>query len=147
MRGKQDSYEDIIHLPHPVSRKHPRMSIENRAAQFAPFVALTGYGAAVDETARQTDEKAELDEDYKEQLDAKLQYLRTHLNEHLCVDITYFQKDEKKKGGTYRSLTGVVKKMDVFGRKLFLENEKSIRFDDIVMITGDFCRTLTEFDD
>ncbi len=147
MRGKQDSYEDIIHLPHPVSRKHPRMSIENRAAQFAPFAALTGYGAAVDETARQTDEKAELDEDYKEQLDAKLQYLQTHLNEHLCVDITYFQKDEKKKGGTYRSLTGVVKKIDVFGRKLFLENGESIRFDDIVMITGDFCRTLTEFDD
>ena len=147
MRGKQDSYEDIIHLPHPVSRKHPRMSNENRAAQFAPFAALTGYGAAVDETARQTDEKAELDEDYKEQLDAKLQYLQTHLNEHLCVDITYFQKDEKKKGGTYRSLTGVVKKIDVFGRKLFLENGESIRFDDIVMITGDFCRTLTEFDD
>lgn len=147
MKRNADSYEDIIHLPRPISKKHPRMSMENRAAQFAPFAALTGYGAAVDETARLTDGRVELDEDYKEQLDAKLQYLQTHLDEHCVVDITYFQKDKKKEGGSYQNLRGVVKKIDSFARTLILESGERIHMEDIVTITGEFCGKLTGFDD
>ena len=97
----EHKYDDIINLSHHVSSRHPQMPMMNRAAQFSPFAALTGYDDAVRETARLTDEKIELDEYEKEELDRKIQWLGSHLDEHIPVSITYFQPDDRKAGGTY----------------------------------------------
>ena len=91
-------YEDIIGLPHHVSKVHPQMSIYDRAAQFSPFAALTGHEAAIQETARLTEEQAELNEDKKEELNEKLQELMAHAEEHLAVTVTYFKPDDRKEG-------------------------------------------------
>ena len=98
---QKDSYEDILFLEHPTSLRHPRMSVQNRAAQFAPFAALTGYEEALGETARQTSQRIVLDEDSKENLDRKLQWLLAHKEEQIKVQITYFIEDTKKEGGRY----------------------------------------------
>ena len=94
-------YDDIINLPHPVSKKHPQMPLLDRAAQFAPFAALTGYGEALTETARLTDTKIELDEGEIERINAKINYLIDNLETAPTVEITYFVPDKKKKGGKY----------------------------------------------
>ena len=101
-------YDDIIDLPHHTSKKHPRMPLLDRAAQFAPFAALTGHEAAIKETARLTEEEIELDENRKELLDLRLQQLQECLAEQPMVTVTYFKPDEKKAGGAYVSVTGVV---------------------------------------
>ena len=88
-------YDDIIHLPHHVSAKHPRMSLMNRAAQFSPFAALTGHSAAIQETARLTDAFIKLNEDQKEQLDEQLQKLRGELSRNPEAEFTYFQPDQR----------------------------------------------------
>ncbi len=105
-------YDDIIHLPHHVSKNHPRMPPMNRAAQFMPFAALTGHEAAIQETARLTDSFAELDEDRKAQLNQQLLMIREHLALRPECEISYFQPDEKKTGGTYASLRGRIKNID-----------------------------------
>lgn len=105
-------YDDIIHLPHHVSKNHPRMPPMNRAAQFMPFAALTGHEAAIQETARLTDSFAELDEDRKAQLNQQLLMIREHLALRPECEISYFQTDEKKTGGTYASLRGRIKNID-----------------------------------
>ena len=92
-------YDDIIHLPHHVSRIHPQMSMEDRAAQFSPFAALTGYDAAIVETARLTAQRVELDEYERQALNKKLQFISEHLNEHPKVSITCFVPDARKEGG------------------------------------------------
>ena len=94
-------YEDIIGLLHHVSTVHPQMSIYDRAAQFSPFAALTGHEAAIRETARLTEEQAELNEDKKEELNEKLQELMAHAEEHPTVTVTYFKPDDRKEGGKY----------------------------------------------
>lgn len=132
-----DSYEDILHLPHPTSATRPRMSIANRAAQFAPFAALTGYDAAVKETARLTDRQIELDEGALAILNSKLQMLADHLAEHPEVAITYFQPDEKKAGGAYMTATGRVKKMDDFEGVIVLTSGERILFERILEIESD----------
>ena len=96
MSGK---YDDIIGLPHPTSSKHPRMPISERAAIFSPFAALSGHSAALAETARLTDQKIELDEDTKAELDRKQAILREHLTEQPEITVTWFQPDERKDGG------------------------------------------------
>ena len=83
-------YDDILHLPHPTSKRHPRMPIADRAAQFSPFAALTGHGAAIEETARVTDRRIELDEDAKEQLDQTLQLLLERIDEQPEITVTWF---------------------------------------------------------
>ncbi len=113
-------YDDIIHLPHHVSSKHPRMSLMNRAAQFSPFAALTGHSAAIQETARLTDAFIELNEDQKEQLDEQLQKLRGELSRNPEAEITYFQPDQRKSGGTYVTVRGTVKKIDEYRRRILL---------------------------
>lgn len=85
-----DNYDDIIHLPRHVSKRHPQMSLYNRAAQFAPFAALTGYGAAIAETARQTSPKIEMMEDDRQLMDRKLSILSSHLEEEPTISITFF---------------------------------------------------------
>ena len=116
------SYDDIINLPHPVSKRHPQMPLSDRAAQFAPFAALTGHDDAIKETARLTDSFVELDEEQREKLDMRLQMLLTEMSadphqEHE-VEITYFQPDAKKDGGTYVSVNGNVKKVDGYRRQI-----------------------------
>ncbi|MBO5649011.1 MAG: hypothetical protein J6S76_03760, partial [Clostridia bacterium] len=106
---KKSKYEDIIDLPHHVSYRHPRMSRIDRAAQFAPFAALTGYEAAVRETARLTEGQKELDETALAVLNEKLRLLADFLEDRAQVSITYFRPDERKKGGAYLSAEGAVK--------------------------------------
>lgn len=105
-------YEDIINLPHHVSERHARMSMLDRVAQFSPFAALTGYDAAIEETARLTDAKIELDESEKDLLNKRL---REALASGTHVRISYFLPDERKVGGAYVCITGKVKKLDTLG--------------------------------
>ena len=105
-------YDDIINLPHHVSKSHPQMSLLNRAAQFSPFAALTGHEAAIQETARLTDSFIELDEDRKERLNEQLQMIMENLEQKPECEITYFQPDEKKTGGSYVTVCGRIKKID-----------------------------------
>lgn len=131
-----DHYEDIVHLQHPTSSKHPRMAALDRAAQFSPFAALSGYEGAIRETARWTDEKAELDEDQVATLDRKLRLLAEHLPECPEVSITYFQADAKKRGGAYKVAAGAVKKIDAAEGTIIMMNAARIPITDICEITG-----------
>ena len=111
------SYEDMLKLPHPVSQRHKRMDRLDRAAQFAPFAALTGHGAAIDEEARLTDMAAILEEDRMAELDRAI---RESVGKH--VSITYFQPDERKAGGKYVTVAGVLKKIDEYEGMLVMED-------------------------
>ena len=122
-------YDDIIDLPHWQSPTRPRMSRVNRAAQFAPFAALTSHDAALLETGRLTDEFKELDESRKAELDEKLRCLVAHLHEEPMVTITYFRPDGKKDGGTYLSAAGVVRKIDEYKKTVIMENQIVIPVD------------------
>ncbi len=117
-------YDDIMDLPHPTSDTHPRMSLYDRAAQFSPFAALTGHGEAVRETARLTEEEAELDEDVKARLDETLRAVREKLKSGMAVPVTmtYFEPDKKKDGGAYVSLDGNIKKVDEHERAVVMED-------------------------
>lgn len=127
---KLPKYEDIIHLPHPISKRHPQMGIKERAAQFAPFAALTGHGAAIEEAARVTEAKRELSEDVKERLDAILE----KVTEGTLIGLTYFEKDPYKAGGAYKELTGKVKRVKENTRTLILETGIEIALEDIYEI-------------
>jgi len=118
----KEDYSDIINLPHHVSRNHPRMPMEARAAQFAPFAALTGYDAVIHETARLTDRHVELEEYDNERLNRKFAELMTVIGRHPEMTISYFKPDERKDGGTYASVTGHVRKVDAFENVLELED-------------------------
>ena len=133
--NRNTSYDDIINLPHHTSKVRPRMSSAGRAAQFAPFSALTVHGDAIKETARLTDSKIELDEDEKQILDGKMRYITEHANERMCITVTYFVPDEKKSGGRYDSLTGSVKKKDLVKHCIVMQDGAEIPIDDIVGIT------------
>ena len=130
-------YNDIIYLPHHVSPTRPQMSMRDRAAQFSPFAALTGYDAAIRETARLTQEKVELDEQELAVLDRKFQLLLEQLGRCPQVTITWFVPDELKQGGRYLSITDVVKKVDAAARFVLLQNAGRICMDDIVEIEGE----------
>ena len=127
-------YADIIDLPHHVSKRHPQMPMEKRAAQFSPFAAMVGHDAAIRETARLTEEQLDLSEDEKAVIDGKLQMIQAHIKEQPEVTVTYFQPDEKKSGGAYVTVTGPVKKIDEQGRLLILQNETVIHISDIIDI-------------
>jgi len=127
-------YDDIINLPHHVSATRPQMPMIDRAAQFQPFRALTGYEDAVQETARQTDEPPELTEDEKALLDAKLQKLSDSIDSHPRVTLTWFQPDKKKPGGAYVITTGELKKIDDYAGALILMGGERIVIEHIVDI-------------
>lgn len=131
------SYDDIINLTHHVSKKHPHMPIPDRAAQFAPFAALTGHDAAIKETARLTEERVELDENAKAILDEKLRLVQELLSENPEITVTYFQADDKKAGGTYYSVTGKVKKIDMYDHILMMADGLRIPLEEIYDIEGD----------
>ena len=124
-------YDDIINLPHPESKKHPRMSLHDRAAQFSPFAALTGHSAAIDETARLTDRKLELNEEKKAELDRIWQYLMEKVQNHPMLKVTYFIPDERKAGGIYNTVRGRLKKMDPYKGILTLADGSMIGYSDI----------------
>ena len=137
-------YDDIIHLQHPTSSKHPRMAALGRAAQFSPFAALTGYEGAIRETARLTDAKAELDENKLAVLDLKLRILADRLTDSPEVSITYFKPDEKKDGGAYKDAVGTVKKIDAYEQAIIMADATVIPIEDIFEITGDLFASLNE---
>ena len=124
-------YNEIINLPHHVSKTRPQMPMSDRAAQFAPFAALTGYDSAIKETGRLTDERIELDEEALAALDRKYQLLIEALDDAPEVTIIYFQPDERKAGGQYVSATGTVKKVDTFGRRILLQDGTRIPLDSV----------------
>lgn len=130
-------YDDIIHMPHHVSTKHPRMSIENRAAQFAPFAALTGYEDAVKETAREVDTRIEIDEEQKNILDSKIQMIIEQLTNRPVVTFTYFIPDLTKDGGEYISVAGIVKKFDTYNQTILLEDDTEIPVNEVIDISGE----------
>lgn len=130
-------YDSILHLPHHVSRTRPQMSMSDRAAQFAPFAALTGYHAAVQETGRFTDSKIELDEDMLTMLNLKYQLLLEHLSECPTVSFTYFVPDAHKTGGAYHTVTGIVQKIDHTKRLILLQNGAQIPMDDVFNLESD----------
>ena len=127
-------YDDIIHLPHHVSQNHPQMPLRDRATQFAPFAALTGYEAAVGETARQTTERRELDAQETEELNRRLTDLAARLKDRPEVTIEYFVPDERKSGGAYVTMTGVVRHISVAERLLVMEDETVIPLEDVVSV-------------
>lgn len=115
-------YDDIIHLPHHVSKRHPQMPLSNRAAQFSPFAALTGHDEGIRETERLTEPFMELDEDQKNQLDEQLHIIRENLEQRPEIEITYFEPDNKKDGGNYVTVCGQVKKIDEYARQIIFTN-------------------------
>ena len=124
-------YDDIINLPHPVSKSHPPMPLSDRAAQFSPFAALTGYEAAMEETARLTDEKQLLSEDAIEKLNEKLRALAEHKDAVKNVTITYFKPGEQKNGGAYIAYSGIVKRIDEYARVVIMEDKTAIPIEQI----------------
>ena len=128
-------YNEIINLPHHVSKTRPQMPMSDRAAQFAPFAALTGYDSAIKETI-------ELDEEALTALDMKYQLLMDALNEAPKVTITYFQPDERKAGGKYITATGAVKKVDDFERRITMQDGSKIPMDDVLSIEGELFSVL-----
>lgn len=138
----KSKYDEIMGLPHHVSRTRPQMPMSDRAAQFAPFAALTGYDSAIKETGRLTDEKIELDEEALTALDMKYQFLMDALDDAPEVTITYFQPDERKAGGKYVSAVGVVRKVDDFERRITMQDGAKIQMDDVLSIDGELFSTL-----
>ena len=134
---KKSKYEDIIDLPHHVSYRHPRMSRIDRAAQFAPFSALTGYGAAVEETARLTEGLTELDETARALLNEKLRMLADSLGDEPQISITYFRPDERKAGGAYVTVSGIVKTLDEYTRTVIMRDQTVIPMEHIREIGGE----------
>lgn len=135
-------YDDIIHLPHHVSKTRPRMKAIDRAAQFSPFAALTGYDRAVKETARLTDDRVELDEYMKNALSHRLQIIEDRLEELPEIEITYFQPDQKKNGGAYVSAINAVKKIEKYERVVVMMDGTVIPIDEIVSIDGQIFDTM-----
>ena len=127
-------YSDIIDIKHFDPKNHPRMSTYKRAAQFAPFAALTGYEELVEETSRLTSEKLNLSEDEKSVINKKLLYIKEHLKEFPLVSITYFEKDKYKDGGAYITVKDSVKKIDDISKLVILSNLQKIKINDIINI-------------
>lgn len=135
--NNKNDYSDIINLPHPESRKHKRMSMHDRAAQFSPFAALTGHDDAIKETARLTDAYIDLDETMKAGLDEKLAFILERLNEKPQVLITYFVQDEKKAGGSYEVAEGQIRKVDFYERVIVMEDRSKIKIDNVADVESD----------
>lgn len=125
-------YDDIINLPRPISSKHKPMSIENRAAQFAPFAALTGYDKVIDETGRTTSKRIELDEYEISDINNILLYLCE--NKQIIASFTYFVKDARKNGGSYKNAIGSIVKSDIDNHRIILNDETIIKIEDLVKI-------------
>lgn len=137
MENVSHKYDDIINLPHHVSKKHPQMSLHDRAAQFSPFAALTGHKAAINETARLTDEKQILSEDVIAKLNEQLNLIKENIGTNPIVTITYFVPDDGKSGGAYISNTGVVKKINEYNHTVVLTDKTVIPIEQISEMQSD----------
>jgi hypothetical protein len=135
-------YDSIKKLPHYQSVTRPHMSLYDRAAQFSPFAALTGYDDAVKETARLTDTKAELDEYEKAAINERLNRIQDTFDVQPEVSITYFLPDKKKSGGAYITVTGCVKKVDEYEHVVVMRNGTKVHIDDIAEIDGEIFEML-----
>lgn len=135
MSDSTGKYDDIINIPRPVSKTRKHMSNHDRAAQFAPFAALTGYDEAVSETARLTDSATELDEYEKEEINRRLCYLRDNMD--TTVKITFFVPDDKKEGGEYKTTEAAVVKIRDYEKELILNTGEVIAIDKIAAIESD----------
>ena len=129
-----NNYDDIIDLKHPRSLRHPPMSRHDRAAQFAPFAALTGHKEAVNETARLTVPKKILDENKKALLDQKMQIINNNIDQNCKIKVTYFIKDDLKDGGAYVTISNYVKKIDEYSKEIIFKDGLKIKIDDIFEI-------------
>ena len=138
----KNDYDDIINLPHHVSSTRPQMSMIDRAAQFSPFAALTGYDAAIKETGRLTDEKIELDEEALSNLNMKFQILFENPDEQPDIAITYFKPDETKSGGAYLTTTDKIKKIDEYERIITTANGTKIPMDDVISLESEIFQGL-----
>ena len=138
----KNDYDDIINLPHHVSSTRPQMSMIDRAAQFSPFAALTGYDAAIKETGRLTDEKIELDEEALSNLNMKFQILFEKPDEQPDIAITYFKPDETKSGGAYLTTTDKIKKIDEYERIITTANGTKIPMDDVISLESEIFQDL-----
>lgn len=139
-----EKYAAILHHSRPVIPGHPQMSNRERAAQFAPFAALTGYEDAVEETARLTEVQRDLSEDVKAELDARLRFLRDRLPESPEITACYFVPDARKAGGAYVEKTGPVKTIDLYDRALVFRDGDRVPLDRLRALSGAFFRE--EFD-
>ena len=118
-----NKYQDILYQARPVSKVHQPMSKSNRAAQFSPFAALTGYEDAVQETARLTTDKITLSEDQIQIINSVLNEISQYLPDSPYVQITYFEPDKRKQGGSYQQISGTIKKIDdVYGMVIMKGN-------------------------
>lgn len=136
-------YDDLIYLPHPVSRKHPPMSAMDRAAQFSPFSALTGYEAVLREAGRLTDNRAELSEYSRDILDQKQKILLDTAPTHPEITVTYFIPDRRKQGGAYGTLKGNLKRIDLARRVIILLDGTEVSLDDVADIQCELFAGLT----
>ena len=131
------NYDDIIGLPRHVSDNHKKMPMAQRAAQFAPFAALSGYEDAIEEAARHTEARPGLSEDIKELIDYKLRVISEYSEGEASADIAFFVPDEKKDGGRYESVSGKVERIDKDSGCVIMENKVKIPIKDIIDISGD----------
>ena len=138
--GTSHKYDDMIGLPHPVSKFHPPMARIKRAAQFAPFDALAGFGAAIHEAGRETEEKKELSEDEIYMINTKLAVVQQHIKEQPNIAVTYFLPDDKKAGGRYVTVSDNVRKLDGMKCAIIMTNGTKIPIGDVQYIDGDMFR-------
>lgn len=129
-----NNYDDIINFPHHESKVHPKMSLYNRSAQFAPFAALTGYDDAIIETARLTDKRINIDDGLKELINNNLQKIESMVNEHPLIEVTYFVKDKKKDGGSYITINGNIKRIDTDNNLIILTNKTKVPISEIINV-------------
>jgi hypothetical protein len=138
-------YDDIINLQHHVSSNREHMSVLDRAAQFSPFAALTGFDGAIKETARLTDRRIELDEAAKTILDEKLRIIQEQISGQQEIELVFFQSDEMKVGGSYISMMGIVKKIEGYERVVVMQDGTRIPIEEIVDITGEMFQAVDDF--
>ncbi len=127
-------YDDIIDLPHHRSTRHPHMPVHNRAAQFMPFAALSGYDAIIAETARITQERITLSDDEKDALDKRLHNVLLHKNTHPQVSLTVFEPDKYKSGGAYVTVEGYITRVDSERRTIVIDGHTPVLIDDIIAL-------------
>lgn len=131
-------YDDILHLPRPVSSRHAPMSLLDRGAQFAPFAALVGYESVLEESARLTDAERFLEEDSKELLNRRLRYIADHMDAVGEVSFLCYIPDRQKSGGSYQSFVGAVKKIDLYRRTIWLEDGREVDMDSVCAVEGNW---------
>jgi len=129
-----NSYEDIINLVHYVSKRHPRMRLDSRAAQFASFAALTGYEDEIMEVGRETNKKIILSDDEREVINSKILDIKENIRDRILVKITYFVRDLYKEGGDYYVICGVVKRIDEYNQVIIMDDKMKILMEDVIDI-------------